>query len=230
MKTAPFALAIALLASVTCAKAHDIWITIERTGGECRAVVNYGHPHDRPPALADKIVEFAAFTGQERLPLTEGLTHVQSSKAIVVVSRGFNDQGHSLVAVNYENGFWVKTPSGHYRNATRRSVPDALDSIWSVKFAKAVTGPGAPWGTVMGTELEIVPLGDPAAAKSGDSLAVRVLFEGSPLAGIAVERADGLTPIKEEDIPRFTTDKDGAATIPIAGAGPQVLAVDYKVV
>ncbi|MGO9867585.1 MAG: DUF4198 domain-containing protein, partial [Rhodomicrobium sp.] len=193
-------------------------------------VVNYGHPHDRPPALADKIVEFAAFTGQERLPLTEGLTHVQSSKAIVVVSRGFNDQGHSLVAVNYENGFWVKTPSGHYRNATRRSVPDALDSIWSVKFAKAVTGPGAPWGTVMGTELEIVPLGDPAAAKSGDSLAVRVLFEGSPLAGIAVERADGLTPIKEEDIPRFTTDKDGAATIPIAGAGPQVLAVDYKVV
>ena len=43
-----FALAIALLASVTCAKAHDIWITIERTGGECRAVVNYGHPHAPP--------------------------------------------------------------------------------------------------------------------------------------------------------------------------------------
>ena len=158
-----------------------------------------------------------------------GLTYKFAAAAIVVESRSFDDQGHSLVAVNYENGFWAKTPSGGYRNATRRSMPDAVNSIWSVKFAKAVTGPGAPWGTVTGAQLEIVPLADPTALMPGQSLRARVLFRGSPLSNAAVERSDGITPVKEEDLPRFMTDEDGAATIPIAGTGPHVLAVDYRV-
>ena len=179
--------------------------------------------------LADKIVDFAALTGEERVDLMGGLTHKQTPAAIVVESRGFNDRGHSLVAVSYDNGYWAKTPSGSYRNATIRSVPDAQDSLWSVKFAKAITGRGAPWGTVMGTLLEVVPLSDPAAAKPGDSLRVRVLFQGKPLANIAVERTDGVTLIKEEDIPRFMTDSDGVASVPIVGTGPHLLAIDYKV-
>ena len=81
----------------------------------------------------------------------------------------------------------------------------------------------------MGTLFEVVPLSDPAAAKPGDSLRVRVLFQGKPLAGIAVERTDGITPIKEEDIPRFMTDSDGVASVPIAGTGLHLLAIDYKV-
>jgi nickel transport protein len=56
-----------------------------------------------------------------------------------------------------------------------------------------------------------------------------VLFRGSPLSNAAAERSDGITPLKEEDLPRFITDEDGVATIPIAGAGPHILAVDYKV-
>ena len=68
-----FALASALAASLGAAQAHDIWITIDGPSGERRAIVNYGHPHDRPPALADKIVGFAAFTGKERVSLAEGL-------------------------------------------------------------------------------------------------------------------------------------------------------------
>ena len=81
----------------------------------------------------------------------------------------------------------------------------------------------------MGYPLEIVLLADPAAKKPGDSLPVRVLFQGEPLSNIGVERTDGIMPIKEEDIPRFTTDKDGVALVQIPSAGPQLLAVDYKV-
>ena len=191
--------------------------------------MNYGHPHDRPPALADKIVDLAALTGKERVSLLDGLTYGQSGAAIVVASKPFDDAGHALVALTYDNGYWVKTARGSFYNATRRIVPDAVDSIWSGKFAKAVTGTGSPWTTVIGTPLELVPLADPAAQKPGDSLSVRVLFKGQPLASVAVERTDGVTPIKEEDIPRFTTDKDGVAQVPIVSAGLQLLAVDYKV-
>lgn len=229
MKKTCLALAVAVFVTPQLAAAHDVWVTIGRAEDGCHAIVNYGHPRDRPPALADKIVDFAALTGEERVDLVDGLTHKQTAAAIIVESRGFNDRGHSLVAVSYDNGYWVKAPSGSYRNATIRSVPEAQDSLWSVKFAKAITGAGAPWGTVLGTLLEAVPLSDPAAAKPGDSLRVRVLFQGKPLANVAVERTGGLTLIKEEDIPRFMTDSDGVASVPIVGTGPHLLAIDYKV-
>jgi nickel transport protein len=229
MKRTCLTLAVSICAVPQMAVAHDVWLTIGRAEDGCHAIVNYGHPHDRPPAFGDKIVEFAALTGEDRVDLMGGLTHKQTPGAIVVESRAFNDRRHSLVAVSYDNGYWLKLPSGSYRNATIRSVPDAQDSLWSVKFAKAVTGRGAPWETVLGTLLELVPLSDPAAAKPGDSLRVRVLFQGKPLANIAVERTDGLTPVKEEDIPRFTTDSDGVASVPIVEAGPHLLAIDYKV-
>ncbi len=58
---------------------------------------------------------------------------------------------------------------------------------------------------------------------------MRVLFQGKPLTNIAVERTDGMTFIKEEDIPRFMTDSDGIASVPIEAAGPHLLAIDYKV-
>ena len=229
MKKTCLAFAVAVYAIPQMAAAHDVWLTIGRAEDGCHAIVNYGHPNDRPPALADKIVDFAALTGKERVDLMGGLTHKQTPAAIIVESRGFNDCGHSLIAVSYDNGYWVKAPSGSYRNATLRSVPDAQDSLWSVKFAKAIGGQGAPWETVLGTALEIVPQSDPAAAKPGDSLRVRVLFQGKPLASIAVERTDGVTPVKEEDIPRFMTDSDGVASVPIVGTGLHLLAIDYKV-
>ena len=228
MKRSPLVLAATLIFAANAAQAHDIWITIDKAGGECRAIVNYGHPDDRPPALADKIVDFLLLQGDKRASLIDGMTETQTGGPITVASKAF-DCSHALVAVHYDNGFWVKSPSGRYINASRFSVPDATASTWSVKFAKAVTGPEAPWQSVMGHKLEIVPLADPAAKQPGDSLPVKVLFQGEPLANIAVERTDGVTPIKEKDIPRFTTGKDGVALVPITSRGLQLLAVDYKV-
>ncbi|MEA2966579.1 MAG: hypothetical protein QOI46_6677, partial [Alphaproteobacteria bacterium] len=40
---------------------------------------------------------------------------------------------------------------------------------------------------------------------------------------------DGLTPVKEDELPRFKTDADGVATIPLPKAGPVLLAIDHRV-
>ena len=39
---------------------------------------------------------------------------------MVAQSRPFGDDGHTLLAARYDNGFWIKTADGLYRNATRR--------------------------------------------------------------------------------------------------------------
>ena len=226
-------LSILILVAVTTAariaSAHDVWLTTAGPAVARRVVVNYGHPQDRPPAIADKVLDLVAITREGKVSLLTGLTPAYMKAAPVVQSRSFADTGRALIAARYDNGYWVKIADNLYRNVSKRMAPDAIDSLWSAKFAKAVTGPGAPWDMALGHELEIVPLADPAAARVGESFRVRVLFRGQPLAGADVERGDGVTAMKEDAIPRFKTDGDGIATIPIVKWGPVVLVVDHRV-
>jgi uncharacterized GH25 family protein len=222
------ALTVGVLCAASAASAHDIWITLSGPDSARRAVINYGHPYDRPPTVADKIIDIFAINKNGQQSLIKGLTTTREGQWFVVETAPFRDDGHTLLAVRYDNGYWVKTADG-YRNATNREVPDALDTLWSVKFAKALTGPGAPWDKILAHELEIVPLADPLTVKAGQSLRLRVLFRGKPLAGGKIERGDGLTAVPEADIPRFTTDGDGVAEVPIVKPGPMQLVIDHDV-
>lgn len=216
-------------ATANAAVAHDVWLTIAGDAAHRRAIVNYGHPDDRPPAFADKVLDLVAITASGSVSLLKGMEQTTRNGVPVARTKPFADDGHSLLAARYDNGFWIKTADGLYRNATRRLAPDAADSMWSVKFAKALTGPDAPWGKELGQILEIVPLSDPAKVKPGQTLRLKVLLNGKPLAGVDVERGDGATVVAEKDIPRFAADADGIASVPIVKAGPHLLVIDHRV-
>jgi uncharacterized GH25 family protein len=226
---APFATILMVAAGVGTSSAHDVWLTTTGDANARRVVINYGHPGDRPPAFADKVVDLFAIGKERQTSLLDGLAVARVRGAVVAASRPFADDRRMLLAARYDNGFWVKVDDKSYRNATRRLVPQAQDSLWSGKFAKAVTGAGAPWDRVLGHEIEIVPLGDPAALAPGATLRVRVLFRGQPFADALVERGDGMTQLKEDDIPKFKTDAEGVATIPLETPGPTLLVVDHRV-
>jgi nickel transport protein len=211
------------------ASAHDVWLTTAGPPTARRVIVNYGHPGDRPPAVPDKVLDLVAISRDGKVSLLTGLAPSYAKGTLVAQSGPFADSGRTLIAARYDNGYWVKIADNVYRNVSKRLATDAIDSLWSAKFAKAVTGPGAPWDAALGHELELVPLTDPAAVRVGESLRVRVLFRGQPLAGADVERSDGVTPMKEDAIPRFKSDGDGIAAIPIVKWGPVVLAVDHRV-
>lgn len=217
-----------VLALIGPASAHDVWLTLSGSANARRAVVNYGHPDDRPPAFADKVVDLFAITAKGRSSLLDGLAAASENGVQIARTKPFEDAGHTLLAARYDNGFWVKTKDGLYRNATRRLVPDAAESFWSGKFAKAITGADAPWQEVLGHDLELVPLSDPAKARPGDSLKLKVLFRGKPLSDAEVERGDGKTAVAEKDIPKFKTDAEGVATIPIVKPGPHLLVIDHR--
>jgi hypothetical protein len=71
-----------------------------------------------------------------------------------------------------------------------------------------------------GYDAEIVPLIDPYAVTVGDTLPVRALLGGRPLAGWAI-RAGGTFGTSTEAIPPqvVTTDRDGRATLRLTHAG-----------
>ena len=135
-----------------------------------------------------------------------------------------------LLTAQYDNGYWVKTESG-YRNTGKREFPEADESLYSTKFAKALVSleqlaPTA-YARVLGHRLELVPQDDPFRVPVGGTLHVLVLFEGKPLEGVGVELGDGVTPQKEADIPRYRTNGEGIAEVPIRKPGLQVIVVDH---
>jgi nickel transport protein len=223
-------LAVAIVvATAGTAWAHDVWLTLAGDAGSRRVVVNYGHPGDRPPTMPDKVLELVAIGSDRTTSLLPGIAPVQEDGIPVVVSQPFADNGPLLLAARYDNGFWIKRSDGLYRNATRRLAPDAMESLWSSKFAKALSGPDAPWQEVLGHDLEIVPLSDPDKVTTGQALRLKVLFQGKPLPRAEVERGDGVTAVPESDIPRFVTDAEGIASIPIVKSGPHLLVIDHRV-
>lgn len=104
-----------------------------------------------------------------------------------------------------------------------RSKENALDQAAVERYAKSPKvllrvgdGPGDPC-RVLGLPLEIVPLRDPFKMKTGDTLGVRVLFQGKPLADANL----GWDHPGDGDPPSGTvrTNAKGEALIPIAQTG-----------
>jgi nickel transport protein len=227
--------AVVVILSANAIDAHDVWITTIQDGtGALQAVVNHGHPGDRKVPDPDKLFELDFITGEQRRhSLLPGIKSTMLDGIPVLITEPLPKSlagAVLLVAGRYDNGYWVKTPNG-YRNTSKRQVPRAEESLYSMKFAKALfsTDSVAPhdYGTIIGHRLELVPLNDPFVMNLGEVLKVRVYFDGKPLPGIEVEAGDGVTPMDEKDIPRYRTDEEGIADVQIAKAGPQVLVVDY---
>lgn len=101
----------------------------------------------------------------------------------------------------------------------------------TAKMAKTLVevgraGPRA-FAQAAGHALEFVPVTDPAAARVGDTLAVRLLFRGAPLADahlhggavIAGAPSDSATAAGAAPDVELVTDAQGVARVPLARAG-----------
>ena len=223
------AIAVLLLLAGSSASAHDLWITTVADGDQWRAVLNFGHPTERELPQLDRILDIRLISSKGTTSLRRGkFDEQQMSGAPVLVSPRFAaPPADSLIATQYDNGYWVKTPDGS-RNVSTRLFPQAEASLWAVKFSKTLLGPGA-YATVVGHELELMPVEDPFGLRQGQSMHVRVQFHGAPVANTDVELGDGLSPIKDEDTPRYRTDAEGVAQIPVDRRGPYLLTVDYRI-
>lgn len=223
-----------LLAGI--AQGHDIWMTPESGSEGVQFVIHHGHPGDRKPPDPDKLVELRVIEPDGRdVKVPPAAAPGMLDGFPVLLPAPIQTKGRTgtwLFAARYDNGYWVKTESGH-RNTSKLEVPGASESLHSMKFAKALVSVEKPTSMaharVLGHRLELVPLDDPFSLKPGDKLRVLVLFAGKPLAHASVEIGDGVTPMKEADIPRYQTNDEGVAEVPIRKSGLQLVVVDHTV-
>jgi hypothetical protein len=89
------------------------------------------------------------------------------------------------------------------------------------RYSKLLAGSDAALATaVLGHALEIVPERDPGELKRGESLPVRVLFKGKPLANAQISAVYAGAQLKGHEYPVTTrTDADGRALLKLDRAG-----------
>lgn len=190
------------------AHAHDAWTEAREAG---YAVV-FGHDGKLESYVPAKVKTITALDSKSRAlsvkqaATTNGMTFTVDGKP-------------ALIALHYDNGFWSKTTEGS-KNLPKNEVPGAISTSHAVKFGKTIFS----WSPVVlkpqGQQLEIVPL-SATRPTVGKPLPVQVMWQGKPLAGATIMRADD-----EKQAPA-TTDAEGKALVPVA-AGRQMLTVSHK--
>lgn len=114
-------------------------------------------------------------------------------------------------------GFILAARTGRTRPASERNPK----STRMESFSKALvnTREDGVHGAVLGTRLEIVPVSSPAGLKAGDTLTVRVLFDGQPAAGRVQATYDGHTEKEHGYVVRTESGADGIARIGVTAPG-----------
>lgn len=214
----------------TAAFAHDIWTTVDKkSDGKVVADIGYGDRDDRSVPDPEKLVVMdligPAGTTQLRQPMPKVATRLGQP---VIETTPFSISEGSIIALTYDNGFWVKIPGDKGEtNTTTLLSPKGTAQHWTVKFSKMLYGAGA-YKRKTNQRVELTALKDPFTLASGEKLPVRVEYEGQPIAGTEVQYDDGISPISDAKSPKVKTGSDGVALIPITRAGPYLLSVDFS--
>ena len=249
-----------LLALVFCAppaRGHEAWLAPSRyqaAAGESLRVgafVGTGFRGEARPYAARRVERFLA-RGGVPLDLARGTTDGATTWARWTAG----DDDGTLVA--YASHFIpIELPAAEFERylalegldavarararSGRRDTPGRERYLRSSKAWIAGATPSnrsaARATTALGLPLEIVPLDEPGA---GDRLALRVDFEGRPLAGALVRawRQDlgrGFTPVNaaaRDSVgprPETRTDERGRATLPIDAHGEWLIGVVHMI-
>jgi cobalt/nickel transport system permease protein len=204
---AALVLAALLVTGSSLASAHDYWI--EKRGDGYAAV--YGHGDTRleyDPASLKKVTVYNA-AGK----VLDFRKEVQS-KAIIIRPSG----SACLILADLESGYWSKTIYG-LKNLPKRKATRPIESFKAYHYSKSIIAAGdAAVKPTEGLRLDIVPMRNPLELKAGDSLQLKVLWEGKPLAGATMEGDHQKSGV---------TDKEGMVKVTLK-KGRQIFTVEKR--
>lgn len=205
--------AIALLATFFSGAiwAHNAWIAQQQD----KFVVVYGHGADNNAYKTQQVTDIKGYKKGQAMEL------VRKDHDDFV---SFDPADAELVGATFYSGLWTKLKDGTWEEKHRSEVKGEVDySSESIKYAVTLFDHHVK-PKALGYPLEIVPEQNPLHMQEGDSVTVKVLLHGKPLAGAKVTN-DYIGLGKEA---YQTTDKDGKVTLTIRNEGLNVFEVGHR--
>jgi len=202
-----------LAASATAVAAHGVWVA-ERWGD---LGVIYGHGAEDSPYDPSKVTSAKAID--------------ESGAPIELEAKADGDRvwlmgttEPAVILIDFDNGFWSKASDGNWVNEPKSKVPGATEAGHYVKHNISLIHLHGDIPPLPAQTLQIVPLANPSEMKAGDTLRVRVMFEGKPLAGAKL-MADY---INDSETASAESDAEGKAEIVIRNNGLNVIAISHE--
>lgn len=188
--------------------AHDYWI--EKKGEDLMVV--FGHGTKREDFDPSKIKILKAFDQSGR---EIKVSREKKAPGLCIKT----EHPPSFFFVEIDDGYWSKTIYG-WKNLPKRKASRVVESNRSLFYSKALLS----WGEiatkpVMESRLDILPLENPFELNPGSFLPIRILYQGKPISGVAVEGGDHQK--------LSSTDREGLAKIKVA-RGHQVISASLK--
>jgi nickel transport protein len=131
----------------------------------------------------------------------------------------------AVLAAVLDNGFWSKSPEGKWINKGYDEVPGTKESGRYVKYTvHMLEEPKATPALIASHVLQIVPVVKGKFAHHiNDTMTVRVLHAGKPVAGAKVVRDYQGDP----DAKPMVTGKNGEVTFKVRNQGMNIIAASY---
>lgn len=210
-----FTAAIALpLFISTSVSAHGLWT--EHRRGNIEVVFGEGAEDDAfDPA---SVTESWAY-GADGKPVSVKIDRLKDHARLVPASEA------AVTAVAFDAGVWSEKADGKWENKGRTEIKDAKQALHALKYSVALNGPYQQLPAMNQLGLVIVPEVDPSTLKPGQSLPVKVLNNGKPLADVSVfgDYRGAPTAVSGK------TNAEGRVSIPIRNVGLNVLAAEASV-
>ena len=236
------AAALLVLGAAGAARAHDLFLRVERyrVSVDARVTVrlmNGAFKANEAPVEGNRVRDLSVVspTGRARRD-TSGWGYLADSSTTFPVETGRS--GTYVVGVSLApRDLTMKTPQAFMQYLKE----EGLDAILAARVMAKLAGTpareryekhvklllqvgdsvGGAIGKPLGYPAELVPLDNPYAPGSRGAIRVRALVDGQPSAGEAVF-VGGLT-VRGDRIPvrRVRTDAAGEATVPLSGRGPR---------
>lgn len=210
MRTAKPALLSALLVCLLSGhvQAHGLWT--EQRRGHIETI--YGHGAEDNAFKAEKISGAWAYDhAGTMIPVTvqrlDDHARLQPLKAPAVLG------------VALDNGAWSQTPDKQWINQGRSQVPNSTGSLHTFKYSLAIYQEGAKLPKLDQLKMVILPEVDPLTVGPGKPLAVRVLMDGKPAAGVELIGDYRGAPHQVS----ATTDSEGRAQVLVRNEGLNII-------
>jgi uncharacterized GH25 family protein len=181
---------MALLFAAPGAFAHNLWLNpgnhYPQVGETVEIGIGWGHKF--PASRTDEEVKENAVEEITALdPDGQPVNLERESKSNYRLK--VEKQGVYLISARIKSGFFTMTSEGRkWGNKKEVENADKCTSFNIDAKTLIVAGGGDKnLSGLMNQPLEVVPLKDPAGLKKGDSFPIKVLFNGKPLAGLAVK-------------------------------------------
>lgn len=237
----------ALAGLATFAEAHDFWLVPNAfrfapgTVIEVRGQTSSRFPTSEAAVAVDRVADARVLSGTA----SARVTGLSVSGTSLLLRHRPGGAGQRVIAGALHPRSVRESAAGFRRYLELEGAPDALaridrdgllagrDSVTRryAKYAKTIVevGSGGPraFSRAAGHPLEFLPEADPSALSVGDTLVVRLLYRGEPLAHAQLHagavpapggRVDLAARAYDADL-HLTTDAGGHARVPLAQAG-----------